>query len=224
MYAAVSTVAILPIKDFASAKSRLADVLPSSYRRTLAEAMYSDVVRAIRHAASIDHMLVVTGDLTAAAIADHDNVTIVEDHGTTHSESAAQGLEVAITGGADRALVIAGDCPLLQSAELEALLAHPAAGRRSVLIVPDRHGTGTNALVLTPPDALTPAFGEGSCARHLRLAEQQGAAPEVVPVPGLALDVDSGEDLAQLRTILAEVRGGAAHTRGLLAQLDRSLR
>jgi 2-phospho-L-lactate guanylyltransferase len=118
--------------------------------------------------------------------------------------------------------LLPGDCPLLDPRELDRMLT--GVPDPYVAVIPDRHGTGTNALVLTPPDALTPAYGEGSCARHLRLAEQQGAAPEVVPVPGLPLDVDSGEDLAQLRTILAEVRGGAAHTRGLLAQLDRSLR
>src|SRR5207302_7322924 len=65
----------------------------------------------------------------------------------------------------------------------------------SMLIVPDRHGTGTNALLLTPPDALAPSFGPGSCERHARQARAAGVAAEVVEVPSLATDIDTPEDL-----------------------------
>jgi 2-phospho-L-lactate guanylyltransferase (CobY/MobA/RfbA family) len=54
------------------------------------------------------------------------------------------------------------------------------------------------------------------------LAQAQGATPEVVQVPSLALDVDTGEDYALLQTTIASSRGGAANTRGLLNQLARS--
>ncbi len=91
-----------------------------------------------------------------------------------------------------------------------------------MLIVPDRHGEGTNALLLTPPDAMTPAFGEGSRKRHTDLAIAQGATPEVVGVPSLALDIDTAEDLEELLEMFATTRGRAAHTRGMLSQLTRS--
>ena len=68
--------------------------------------------------------------------------------------------------GADRALLVPGDCPALDPGEVSALLAHTAP----VVIVPDRHGTGTNALLLAPPDAIAPSFGPGSFARHAALA------------------------------------------------------
>ena len=67
-----------------------------------------------------------------------------------------------------------------------------------MLVVPDRHGTGTNALVLDPPDAIEPSFGPDSCQRHQRLAGASGVHCEVVEVPSLALDVDTPDDLAAI--------------------------
>ena len=110
---------------------------------------------------------------------------------------------------------------MLDPTQLEQLLAR-AAPARSALIVPDRHGTGTNALLLTPPDVLEPSFGPGSCQRHAANAESNGIAHEVIAVPSLALDVDTPEDLQALRVALASMHGGAAHTRGMLNQLMRS--
>ena len=110
---------------------------------------------------------------------------------------------------------------MLDPAQLDELLARPAPAR-SVLDVPDRHGTGTNALLLTPPDALEPSFGPASCQRHGAHAESAGVAHEVTEVPSLALDVDTPEDLQALRAALDVTHGGAAHTRGMLNQLMRS--
>lgn len=218
----MTTVAILPIKEFSAAKSRLADAIGLGHRRALAEAMYSDVLTAVRRTAAIDQIIVVTRDTTAAQIAGGHGITVVDDQGQSHSESAAQGVAAAIAQGASRVLLVAADCPLLRPRDLEQLLAHSSNSVPRALIVPDRHGTGTNALVLSPPDALTPAFGEGSCERHSKLATEQGATPEVVQVPALALDIDTPEDLLELREQLNQVVGGAAHTRGLFAQLQRS--
>ena len=88
-------------------------------------------------------------------------------------------------------------------------------------IVPDRHGTGTNALLLTPPDAIEPSFGPGSRARHEAAAAAAGAECRIAEPPSLALDVDTADDLAALRAALDARTGGAAHTRGLLARLGR---
>jgi 2-phospho-L-lactate guanylyltransferase len=123
--------------------------------------------------------------------------------------------------GFERALLVPGDCPLLAPDDLDALLTHPAA-ERSVLIVPDRHGTGTNALLLAPPDVLGPSFGPDSRRRHLADAGAAGVPAEVVELDSLALDVDTPEDLEELRRTLARTHGGAAHTRGMLNQLMRA--
>jgi 2-phospho-L-lactate guanylyltransferase len=187
----------------------------------LAEAMFSDALVAARRAKLIDHIYVITIDRTAARMAGGYGATVIDDTGSSHSEATSLGIEQAIAEGATRTLLIPGDCPLLDPNELDELLAY-RVGERSALIVPDRHGEGTNALVLTPPDALTPSFGDGSRQRHFDLAVAQGAVPEVIEVPSLALDIDTPEDLEVLQAALAANRGGAAHTRGMLNQMART--
>ena len=105
--------------------------------------------------------------------------------------------------------------------DIEALLDHPV-GERSVLIVPDRHGTGTNALLLTPPDVLAPSFGPDSRRRHLAEAAAAGVPAEVVELESLGLDIDTTDDLEALQRQLESTHGGAAHTRGMLNQLMRA--
>src|ERR1700761_7153200 len=115
-----------------------------------------------------------------------------EDEG--HNMAARRGIARARELDADRALLVPGDCPLLDPAEVDALLEEDAPAP-SVLIVPDRHGTGTNALVLTPPGALAPSFGPGSHKRHRDEATAAGVTKHTVEVPTLALDIDTPEDL-----------------------------
>ena len=215
------TLAILPIKSFTDAKHRLAQDLAPGPRRALAEAMFSDVVTALRRSSAVDAIVVVSSDHTAQRIAGGNGADVLEDHGQGHNQAATLGVAYAMEHGAERALLVPGDCPLLDPAELDALIGRPVSGR-SALVVPDRHGTGTNALLLTPPTALTPSFGPDSRARHQALAAEEGTAAEVVEVPTLALDVDTGEDLAALQETLAATRGRAAHTRGMLSQQMRS--
>jgi 2-phospho-L-lactate guanylyltransferase len=217
----MSTVAIIPAKRFEDAKQRLAPSVQLGHRRALVEAMFSDALLAVRRVKAVDHILVVTSDQVASRIAAGYEVIVIDDTAASHTEAAQLGIARARAMGATRVLLVPGDCPLLDPAELEQLIARPVP-ERSVLIVPDRHGEGTNALLLTPPDAMAPAFGEGSRKRHTELATAQGATPEVVGVPSLALDIDTPEDLDELLEMFATTRGRAAHTRGMLSQLTRS--
>jgi 2-phospho-L-lactate/phosphoenolpyruvate guanylyltransferase len=216
------TVAILPIKSFGDAKQRLAHELSAPARRALAEAMFSDVLVALRATTTLSDIIVVTGDRRAQRIADRYGMTILGDANAGHNVAASNGVRKALLAGAERTLLVPGDCPLLDPTELERLIARPVA-RRSVLIVPDRHGSGTNALLLTPPDALPPAFGPGSRRRHADNALLADAVPEVIEVSSLALDVDTPEDLAAVQAKAAGSHGRAARTREVLSQLARSL-
>ena len=160
------TLAILPIKSFSQAKQRLRHELGDADRRALVDAMFSDVLVALRRTGSLEGTVVVSGDRVAQRIAGGYGAAIIEDDERGHNQAAASGIR-ARARGRDRArAAVPGDCPLLDPKELEQLLAHPA-GDRSALIVPDRHGTGTNALLLSPPDVLAPSFGPDSCQRHL---------------------------------------------------------
>jgi 2-phospho-L-lactate guanylyltransferase len=215
------TVAILPVKTFTEAKRRLRTGLSPGARRALAEAMFCDVLIALHRSQRVDSVLVVSADHSAQQIAGGYGAGVLDDREQGHNVAAQHGIEHARGTGADRVVLVPGDCPALDPAELDALLAREAPPG-SVLVVPDRHGTGTNALVLCPPDALTPSFGPGSCQRHLELAREAEVHGELVDVPTLALDVDTSEDLDALAARLAGIRGGAAHTRGMLIQLARS--
>jgi 2-phospho-L-lactate guanylyltransferase len=217
----MTAVAILPIKSFSEAKQRLAEGLNPGPRRALAEAMFSDVLTALRRSASVEEIIVVSSDHGVQQIAGGHGALVLEDGKTGHSDAAMVGVARAIELGAQRALLVPGDCPMLDPAEVDALVTRRVAAP-SVLIIPDRHGSGTNALLLTPPGALRPSFGPGSRERHVATAREAGATPEVVEVPSLALDVDTPEDLAALRAALESLHGGAAHTRGMLNQLTRS--
>jgi 2-phospho-L-lactate guanylyltransferase len=218
------TVAILPVKRFGAAKQRLDNDLSDGTRRALTEAMVTDVLIALRRAKRIDEVLVVSGETMAVALAaGYDAAAVVDDpEDAGHSAAAERGVAAAIERGATRVLLVPGDCPALDPAEVDELL-DEAYGVQppDVVVVPDRHGTGTNALLLTPPDAIRPSFGPGSRERHERLAAEAGASVASVDVPTLGLDVDTVEDLAALRTALEDVRGGASHTRGLLARFGR---
>jgi 2-phospho-L-lactate/phosphoenolpyruvate guanylyltransferase len=215
------TAAILPIKSFAEAKQRLRHELAPHDRRALVEAMFADALVALGRVSSLERIVVVSGDRVAQRIAGGYGASIVEDDERGHNTAAARGIAAIREDGLERALLIPGDCPTLSANDLNALLAHPA-GERSALIVPDRHGTGTNALLLTPPDVLAPSFGPDSCRRHLSDASAAGVPAEVVELHSLGLDVDTPDDLDALRRELASTRGGAAHTRGMLSQLTRA--
>jgi 2-phospho-L-lactate guanylyltransferase len=215
------TLAILPIKSFGDAKRRLRHHLSPGERHALAEAMYADVLIALRRARNVQGIIVVSADHAAQQIAAGYGASVVEDRDHGHNPAASLGVAAAVRAGADRALLVPGDCPALDPAEVDALLAHPA-GQRSALIVPDRHGTGTNALLLTPPDALSPSFGPDSRKRHLERAAAAELEAEVVEISSLALDVDTIDDLEALQARLDTSHGGAARTRGTLNQLMRS--
>jgi 2-phospho-L-lactate/phosphoenolpyruvate guanylyltransferase len=213
----VSTLAVLPIKSFPDAKQRLRHELAPPPRRALAEAMFTDVLVALSSASRVDHVLVVTADRGAQELAAGRRASVLEERQQGHNAAAALAIRWARSSDVDRALLVPGDCPLIDPAEIDQLLTRPAASR-SVLIVPDRHGTGTNALLLTPPDSLTPSFGPGSCERHVAIARSSGTEHEVVEVPSLALDIDTADDLAALQRELSASTKGAAHTRELLGQ------
>jgi 2-phospho-L-lactate guanylyltransferase len=98
--------------------------------------------------------------------------------------------------GGSAMLVVPGDAPGVSAAEIAHLAAAHARGA-AVALVPAHDEGGTNALLLSPPGLLPPAFGDGSFGRHLRAARAAGLAPQVLPLPGLGLDLDHPADLAR---------------------------
>ncbi|MGA9285871.1 MAG: NTP transferase domain-containing protein [Solirubrobacteraceae bacterium] len=232
------TAVILPVKRFPLAKQRLGESVADSLRSDLAKAMVGDVLSALRECRAVETTIVVTCESSVALAARYIGAIVVEDTAEAGQSAAASlGLAKALEEGFERALCVPGDCPTLDPAELTDLLAFRAPGgdkesdiettpparakgtaMREVAIVPDRHGKGTNGLLLTPPNAIEPSFGPDSRARHERLAHDGGLACRVAQPASLLLDIDTGEDLAVLRERLADKQAGAPRTREVLAR------
>jgi 2-phospho-L-lactate guanylyltransferase len=208
------TLAILPVKRFELAKTRLAEQLAPPQRRSLAQAMVSDVLDALLSSALLEAVVVVTNEPAVAAFAAERGAQVLGDPAEAGQSAATLlGIEHALAAGYERVLLVPGDCPSLDGQALHELLGRPMAAP-AVTIVSDRAGSGTNALLLAPPDAIEPGFGPGSFARHRERCELAHAHWHSEPLPGLLLDIDTPEDLAVLRSIHA----GRA-TEAVLAQL-----
>jgi 2-phospho-L-lactate guanylyltransferase len=218
------TAAILPVKRFARAKQRLGASVADPLRLELAAAMVADVLLALAQTESIERTIVVTCEDSVATSAREQGATVLDDVAESgQSAAAAIGVRHALAEGFERVLCVPGDCPALDPGELEALLsAGGEAGARAVVIVPDRHGTGTNGLLLAPPDAIAPSFGPDSCERHRGLALAAGLSPRLQRPRSLLLDIDTGADLAALRERLSGLSARAPHTRAVLGQRERA--
>jgi 2-phospho-L-lactate guanylyltransferase len=210
---AVTTAVILPVKSFASAKQRLGERFGEAERAVLAQAMVADVLDELARAA-VGPLIVVSGQ---PQVARPPAVTVLDDREEGQSAAALLGLARARELECDRALLVPGDCPLIDGGELRELAVRAQA--LDVAIVPDRHGTGTNGLALATDGEFEPQFGPGSCARHVQQAHDKGLAYEVISVPCLQLDVDTREDASALEEALARFPARAPRTRDALGRL-----
>lgn len=199
------------MKRFGAAKQRLAAGIDDERRAAVVAAMLEDVLEAIGEARSIERTIVVTSEPSAIELAARAGAEVLPDPDEGgHSGAALAGIARARELGAGCVVLLPGDCPLLDPRELERLLT--GMPERFVAVVPDRHGTGTNALALAPPDAIRPAFGEDSCARHVAAARKAGVPYAVEELPSLALDLDTPADVVALTRTLAERPGRTKQT------------
>lgn len=209
--------AIVPVKRFDRAKSRLSGSAFDAHRPVLAEAMLADVLLGIEESRLVDRIVVVSGEPDAVEIAVRygaDHLDDPDDAG--HNEAAVIGIADAIERGAECVALLPGDCPLLDAVELDRELDAQAPG---VAVVPDHHGDGTNGLILSPPDVIVPSFGPGSRERHLQLAKEAGVRCRIATIPSLALDLDTADDLGKLRAALRADRARGPATAAALAEL-----
>ncbi len=205
------------MKRFENAKRRLSTLLSPAQRASLMEAMFLDTLSHLRRSKRIDETVVVTAEPVVARTARWMGVEVLEqkrDEG--HCEAAEAGVQLAVARDADRIAMLPADCPMLDAAELDR---HLGLMPRSALIVPDRHRTGTNALLLSPPDAFAPGFGPDSCSRHAGRARAAGVAFAIETIASLALDLDTPEDLAEMREALLLEPSRAPRTSELVWEL-----
>jgi 2-phospho-L-lactate/phosphoenolpyruvate guanylyltransferase len=191
------TTAIVPVKGLSVANGRLDGTLSADERTQLAEALFLDLIVKLPRSRCIDDVMVVTADESIARqVRWFGHKVLLQDQDEGHSEAAAAGARAAMAEGAARVAMLPVDCPMLDIQELDA---HVGRSPRTALIIPDRHGTGTNGLVLAPPDVFLPAFGPESCARHVSRARASGISFALEQVESMGIDLDTAEDYLLLR-------------------------
>ncbi len=189
---------LVPIKDSARAKTRLADVLSADERRRLAWAMFEDVARAVAEAAAPDRVFVVTS--LSAAIDRARSLgwgVITEESQISESDSVDRASRALAGEGFTTVMRLPADLPIVRGQDIDELLSieMPAPG---ALLVPSREGTGTNAIVRTPPALFPSRFGPNSLALHKEEAARVGVDCRVVTNPRIALDIDEPADIKEL--------------------------
>ena len=201
---------LIPVKTFAESKKRLADHYSAADRAALAEALCEDFFRTIAQVTDIDRVFVVSQEARALALArDYGWETIAEaaqiseSHSVDAASRACAGQVVAVL------LRLPIDIPLATPRDIEALFRH-AEDAPAIVIVPSRDGTGTNALLRSPPTLFPSHFGPGSFALHLDEAKRCGARVHVMRNPRIELDIDEIDDLCAL--------AGLAHPDSATAQ------
>src|SRR3954453_1815779 len=198
-------VAIIPIGSLTGAKSRLGAVLDAEERLELTLRLARATSGAVVGTPGIAETLVVTPDDTIRSLASELGARPIRQRGGGLNRGIDIGRDEALAAGAAAVLILPIDLPEVSSDAVAAILATLVRSRRPlVAIVPDRHGRGTNALLLAPPDAIDPCFGGDSRAAHAAAARQAGA--ELIELAGpLSLDVDTPDDLLLAEATLRPV-------------------
>jgi 2-phospho-L-lactate guanylyltransferase len=207
-----STWALVPLRGLEDAKTRLGAELDPEERLELVVAMSTRTLTATRDAPGIRGTVLVTADPAAAELAKAFGALTLVQRLPGLNAALREARAIAQNHGATAVLVLPIDLPAISADEIEALLrqatTHGSAARPLVLAVPDRHGSGTNALLVSPPPAIEPAFGEGSFAAH-QAAANDASAVFVRHEGPLTLDVDTGADLLAAEAVTTGGRGAA---------------
>jgi 2-phospho-L-lactate guanylyltransferase len=199
-------VAIVPVGALDAAKSRLGAVLDAEERRDLVARMLVRTVEASLATPGIDETLVISPDLDALAIAAAAGARTMRQRSQGLNAGLDEARDDAMAGGADAVLVLPIDLPLVTPDALGTLVA--AGPGPIVALVPDRHGRGTNALLLRPPEAIAFAFGGDSREAHAAAARAAGRRYREIR-SSLSNDLDTPDDLLLLEALAPEVLGAA---------------
>jgi 2-phospho-L-lactate/phosphoenolpyruvate guanylyltransferase len=189
--------AVVPVKDRRGTKSRLAPIIDPGARAGLTLYMMGRVVRAIAEA-GVEDVCVVSPDRMVLEEAKRRGATPLIQESRGLNPALEEGRRRALELGASTLLVLPADLPLLDAGDVRAVL-QEAGEAPSAVISPDGGRSGTNALLIQPPDVLPFAFGADSFEAHLGAARRRSLDVRICQRPHLAFDLDTAEDLARLR-------------------------
>jgi len=193
---------LIPVKQYHRAKTRLAKDLPAPARAALAAALCEDFFCLVAEVRGAERVCVVSAEQRALQLARQRGwQTIVETEQISESHSVDAAARLCAAMGATSLLRLPIDIPLTKPADIDEILSLVELGP-SAILVPSRDGTGTNALLRSPPDLFPSHFGPGSFALHLAEAQRCSARVRVIENPRIALDIDEDSDLTALSGLL----------------------
>jgi 2-phospho-L-lactate/phosphoenolpyruvate guanylyltransferase len=193
--------AIVPVKPLRRGKSRLAGTLSEDERAELNQSLLQHTLNTLTDIKELEQVLVISRDPHALTIARQHGARTVREDGQPELNTALTRATVVAKVHATRGvLILPADLPLISREDVLTLI-EKAADPPVVVIAPDRHGKGTNALLISPSGLIEYDFGENSFQRHCELARRAGARLEIVDLPSLGLDLDLPEDLEIIREL-----------------------
>jgi 2-phospho-L-lactate guanylyltransferase len=193
--------AILPVKEMAGAKQRLASLLSPEKRIALMQVMLRDVLAALSATQGLAGIALVTLDPWAKALAqEHGARIITEGAREGHTGAVTAAAAVLQAEGVSAILTMPGDIPAVKTPEIEALIAGAIASP-AFIIAPAHDEQGSNAILMSPTNAVRLRFGEDSYFPHLAAARAAGIMPQILRLPGIAMDIDHPADIARFASI-----------------------
>lgn len=194
--------AIVPVKPLRRGKSRLSGTLSEDERAQLNQRLLERTLKTLGELKEVEQVLVISRDPSALAIAREHGARTVREEGQPQLNAALKRATVVAKVYATRGvLVLPADLPLITREDIQTLIEH-SEQPPVVVIAPDRHQKGTNALLISPAGLIEYDFGPDSFQRHCERARKAGARLEIVELPSLGLDLDLPEDLALLEKFI----------------------
>lgn len=191
--------ALIPVKSLSASKSRLSSVLSPAQRERLSAFMLQKVLQILRASGKFDLICLVTQDIRAAQIAKDTAARVIwEPKPGDENRAIDYATQICNSLGTESLLVLPADIPFITVQDIETILAGPTRGPK-VILCPSKEGTGTNALYRVPAGVIPPRFGPNSFFHHRGEARRRTIDCEVRFLPRVALDIDTPEDLSELR-------------------------
>ncbi len=198
----VTVFIIIPVKRLDNAKSRLSSLLTDDERKQFCLKMLEDVLGTVKSTKHPHETAVVSNDPTVSKVAKNFDAAYLKERKTGLNKSVSEAVDWCVERGAASVLVLPADIPLVTPWDLDRILM--LGEKASMVISPSSNGKGTNALLLTPPNVSPTFYGPHSFQRHIKEAKEMKISCRRYRSPGLALDIDTIEDLTYFVSLKAK--------------------
>jgi 2-phospho-L-lactate guanylyltransferase len=203
----MSLCAIIPIKPLRIGKSRLAGILNQEIREELNRFLLSSTLECLSGINKIQSVIVISYDPSALTLARKFGAkTVLEDRNTNINRALRKATLAARVLNYNSALIIPADLPLLKKEDVIEIIGK-LGNPPEIIIVPDRKGNGTNALLINPIGAINYNFGDWSFSKHIEQAERKGINVQICSLKSLSFDLDLPEDWDNLKAIMKNDSG-----------------